>query len=95
MVKLLGDEAEEYDITKEGLVDLEAKVLIQFGFDLNFPDPYAPMERYIRLLGYDKNETVLRLAYQICKFSMNEAEFLDYKPSQIAASAVIISINIF
>ena len=35
------------------------------------------------------------MSYEICKFSLNDEKFLNYKPSQIAACAVILSINIF
>ena len=35
------------------------------------------------------------MAYQICKFSQNESCFLEYRPSQLAACACIISINIY
>jgi hypothetical protein len=35
------------------------------------------------------------MAYQICKFSQNDSEFLDYRQSQLAACACIISINIY
>jgi hypothetical protein len=52
------------------------------------------MERYLRLLGYDKNQIVYDMSYQICKFQLNDSKFLDYRPSQIAAAAVLISINI-
>ena len=53
------------------------------------------MERYLRILNYHKNEIVVDIAYQLCKFSLNEASFLNYRPSQIAAAAVILSINIY
>lgn len=53
------------------------------------------MERYLRLLGYDLNPTVNDMAYQICKFQLNDANFLKFRPSQIAACSCIISINIF
>ena len=32
---------------------------------------------------------------EICKFSLNDEMFLNYRPSQIAACSVILSINIF
>lgn len=94
MIKLLEDE-EKAQITKKDIIDMEAKIIVQFGFELNFPGPYAAMERFLRLLGHDKNDTIVRMAYQISKFSLNEATFLDFQPSQIAASAAIISANIY
>lgn len=35
------------------------------------------------------------MAFQICKFQLNEAAFLKYQPSQIAACSLILSINIY
>jgi hypothetical protein len=35
------------------------------------------------------------MAYQICKFQLNDVSFLDYRPSEIAAASLILSINIF
>ena len=34
------------------------------------------------------------MSYQICKFQLNESSFLDFRPSQIAAAAIIIAINV-
>jgi len=31
----------------------------------------------------------------MCKFQLNDASFLEYRPSEIAAAAVILSINIY
>jgi hypothetical protein len=54
------------------------------------------MERYLRILDYDrKTSVVYSMAYQICKFSQNDSMFLEYRPSQLAAAACIISINIY
>ena len=35
------------------------------------------------------------MGHQICKFQLNDSKFLKYRPSMIAACAVIISINIY
>lgn len=35
------------------------------------------------------------MAFQISKFQLNDARFLIYKPSTIAASSVILAINIY
>ena len=35
------------------------------------------------------------MALEICKFSLNDPIFLNYRPSMVAASALLISINIF
>lgn len=74
---------------------MEARILVHFGFDVNFPGPVDCMERYLRLLGYNKTDIVSRMCFTIAKYALNEISFLDYRPSQIAASAVILSVNIY
>jgi len=38
------------------------------GFDFNFPGPMQSMERFLRLLNYDQNPTVIDIAFQVLKF---------------------------
>lgn len=54
----------------------------------------VPLERYLRLLNYDDHKLVKDMAESINMFAMCEATFLKYRPSQLAACATIISINI-
>ena len=49
----------------------------------------------MRILNYHESQVIFEMSYQICKFSLNDANFLKYQPSQIAASALLLSINIF
>ena len=67
MITLLSDDEKKY-VTKKQLIDLEADILVVMGFDYNFPGPIQSMERYLRILNYDKNKTVYDMTYQICKF---------------------------
>jgi hypothetical protein len=70
-------------------------MLIIFGFDFNFPNPIHSMERYLRILNYDKNQTVKDMSFQILKFQLNDSVFLNYRPSMIAACSIILAVNIF
>ena len=94
MISLLNED-EQRQVSKEALIDMEARILQTVGFDLNFPGPIQAMERHLRLLGADNNEMVKDMGFQICKFQLNDPCFLGYKPSQLAACAIIISINIY
>lgn len=67
MISLLSDD-EKKNVSKKQLIDLEADILVQMGFDYNFPGPIQSMERYLRILDYDQNKTVYDMTYQICKF---------------------------
>lgn len=94
MMNLLSED-EQKCITIGQMINLEADVLVKLSFDFNFASPIQSMERFLRLLNYDQNQIVYDMSYQICKFQLNDSMFLDYRPSQIAAAAVLISINIF
>jgi hypothetical protein len=92
MISLLTME-EQRIVSKEILIDLEAHILIKLGFDLNFPGPMQFVERYLRVLKVQNEPQVYNNAYAICKMCLIDARFLEYKPSVIAACAVILSIN--
>lgn len=94
MINLLTDEEKKY-VSKSQLVDLEATILVKFGFDFNFQGPMQSMERFMRILNYDQNQMIFEMSYQICKFQLNDASFLKYKPSIVAACSLILSINIY
>lgn len=77
------------------MIDLEHKILVRLGFNVTFTGPVECMERYLRILNFDNNKIIYDMSYQICKFQLNDSEFLTYRPSELAACAVIISINIY
>jgi hypothetical protein len=93
MIQLLTDE-EQKTVNKKVLSDLEAQILIKLGFDFNFPGPMQFVERYLRIHGFDKNKSVYDICFSLCKLALLEPKFLDYKPSQIAACASILAVNI-
>jgi len=74
---------------------MELEILTIFGYDLNFNCHNVFIERYLRILGYQNDEVVEMMSFELCKFSLNENMFLKYKPSVMAACSVLLSINIF
>jgi len=74
---------------------LEQEVIIIFGCDFNFMNPINFVDRYLRILNYNKVEQIVNMCYEMCKFSLNHETFLEYRASQIAACSVILSINIY
>lgn len=52
------------------------------------------MERFLRILGFNKNKKVDQLARSILRHHIRLASLLNYRPSQVAACAVIIAVNI-
>ena len=75
---------------------MELKIIGLLNFDFQLTGPCQSIERFLRILNFDKTSNkIIQMAYQICKFSQNDSEFLDYRQSQLAACACIISINIY
>ena len=94
MINLLNDEEKKY-VSKPMLIEMEAQILTKFGFDFNFPGPIQTLERYLRILNYNSSQTIFDMAFQICKFHLNEVSFIKFRPSMIAAASLILSINIY
>ena len=70
-------------------------MLMMFGFDCECPGTVACIERYLHILRIDDIPIILQMVEQVCKFALNEPHFLNYKPSQLAACACILSNNIY
>ena len=64
MIRLL-TYAEQNKVCKQDLVDLETDILLKFGFDFNFPGPIESSQRFLRLLGHNKNVHIQKLCRQI------------------------------
>ena len=95
MINLLSPQEKE-TVDKENLLDMEIEILRTLNLNFIMPGPIQSMERFLRILDYDKKTPVVySMAYQMCKFSQNDSMFLQHRPSQLAAAACIISINIF
>lgn len=94
MIKLL-NKKEKQMVGKEQLEELELEIIFMFGCDFNFHGPIHFVDRYLRILDYGNEPVIQMMCNEICKFSLNDDMFLNYRPSQIAACSVILSINIF
>jgi hypothetical protein len=62
MIALLSEE-EQRNVSKQSVKDLEFKILMQTGFDYSYPGPMQSMERFLRILSYDRNKTVYDMTY--------------------------------
>lgn len=80
MIALLSQD-EQKGVTKASIQDMEYQILMQTGFDYNYPGPIQSMERFLRILNYDQNQTIYDMTYQICKFQLNDSIFLEFRPS--------------
>ena len=71
---------------------MERDMLITMQFDVTAPSAYRFLERYRRLNSVVyANEKVFFLAQYLQEISLLDASLLNYNPSEIAASALILA----
>ena len=62
MLKIMDQEDRE-GRKKSHLIEMEAKVLVELGFEFDFPNPQTAVERHLHLLGYDKCRLISDMAF--------------------------------
>ena len=90
MIKLLTLE-EQQGIEKESVLYLERQMLTTLSFDFSAPSPLSFIERFLRLGDLQADPIVLFKAKQLLKMATSMIIFLDFRPSLIAASALILA----
>ena len=80
MIQLLTEEEQKY-VTKKTLSDIEAQIIIKFGFDFNFPGPMQFVERYLRIMNADRIPAINNIVFAILKLQLIDPRFLSIKPS--------------
>lgn len=87
-------------ITKPAIVALERDIVLTLDFELRNTSPLVSLGRFLRLFELDLVEMCPRsleissLANQICLQFMHCSKSLDRYPSQIAAGALLMAIQI-
>ena len=90
MIKLLSDQERE-NVTKERVIRCESEILNAFDFDFNFVNSMPVLERFIRLTDQHNNFSIDLVALEILKVAAAQSKFLCFRPSQLAASALVIA----
>ena len=76
---------------KAAVITLEQKILNDLSFDFNYPSPLPFLERYLRVGGLQNDQAITARAEEYLKIAISNINFLNYKPSLIAASAFVLS----
>lgn len=99
MVRLVKREW-DVEIELSSLIDLEERMLRVLDLSIHNTSPIIFLDRYLRLFGVDNVEEdeddrqVSQFARRLVKTFVNESSNLNFKPSDIAASALLASLNI-
>lgn len=80
---------------------MEEQVLRSLGFAVHHVSAIQFLERYFRIYGIDQARKtdkssiqLQKLARQYCRYMQRDSFFLNYRPSQIAASSMLFAINV-
>lgn len=85
---------------KSELIDLEESVIRMLDFDLHCIGPIQFLERFQRIYNLDQVKkdgeahALDVVARNFCRSMLKSRFFLSLKPSQIAAAALILAINL-
>jgi len=99
MVRLIKSQY-NFDITKEELVQLERQIVRLLDWELVFISPCFFLERFQRIFGVDREKSdsndarVGNLARKMLRCMLLSSTYLHFKPSQVAAAALLLSMNI-
>lgn len=70
---------------------MEKEILVKLGFILTAPSAYRFLERYRQLNKLYQDKEVFFYAQYVLEVSILDASLLQFTPSQLAASALILS----
>jgi hypothetical protein len=79
---------------------MEEQIIFALDFDLQSDGPLPFLERYQRVLGIDlesQNQLYFKIGYssrKLLRHMMHKATFLSYRPSQVAATAILVAIDL-
>ena len=66
-------------------------MLITLSFDFNLPNSLPFLERFLRLAELHTEPTIVDTAHLLLLVAASRSVFLDFRPSRIAACAIIIA----
>lgn len=81
----------ENKFTRAQVLEMEKDILQKLNFMITVPSSYRFLQRYRRLSGAFNNDEVFYYAQYILEISLLDATLLRFKPSQLAAAAMILS----
>lgn len=90
MIALLSDR-ERKQVSKADVIYLEEQIINMLDFDFNFLSPLSFLERFLRLSECPKDSQLSVISLEIIKIAAADMSFLDFKPSEIAGAALVIS----
>ena len=67
---------------------------------MHFVSPVPFLERFQMIYGFEKMESDINskqigdLSRKLCRFMQRDEQFLNFRPSQIAAASILLAVNL-
>ena len=81
----------ENKFSRQQVLDMEKIILMKLNFKITAPSPYRFLQRFRRLSIAFNDDEVFFFAQYLQEIALLDATLLKFKPSQIAAAAMILS----
>jgi hypothetical protein len=78
--------------TRDNILNMETIMLSALSFNLTVPSAYRFGQRYFKLFG-ENNEMIRDLLFYLMELTLQDYRFLNYLPSQVAASAIYLALT--
>lgn len=82
---------QQYITLKTQVIKAERRVLKELGFCVHVKHPHKLIVMYLQVLGFEKNQTVMQMAWNFMNDSLRTDVFVRYHPETIACACIYLT----
>lgn len=82
---------QQYITLKTQVIKAERRVLKELGFCVHVKHPHKLIVMYLQVLGLEKNQTVMQMAWNFMNDSLRTDVFVRYQPETIACACIYLT----
>lgn len=82
---------QNYTTLKTQVIKAERRVLKELGFCVHVKHPHKLIVMYLQVLGYEKNERLMQMAWNFMNDSLRTDVFMRYQPETIACACIYLT----
>lgn len=80
-----------YSTLKTQVIKAERRVLKELGFCVHVKHPHKLIVMYLQVLGYEKNQDLMQMAWNFMNDSLRTDVFMRYNPESIACACIYLT----
>lgn len=80
-----------YIVLKTQVIKAERRVLKELGFCVHVKHPHKLIVMYLQVLGYEKNQELMQMAWNYMNDSLRTDVFVRYNPESIACACIYLT----